>query len=170
MNKRIAVIVLVVLCVCAVAHALYYYPLLPEKVPSNFNMQGQAHGWTQKTSFMIVYLVTVAGLALCFPGVGWLISRTPPSKMNIPNRDYWMAPERRGTTVDYLICSLTWMGSATILFVIIMFHSCFEAGISKSSDNASITGALVAGGLYGAVVLAFCVAPFVRFRKPRTGS
>jgi hypothetical protein len=167
MKKGIAATVFVLLFAACAVHALYHYPLLPERVPSNFNMEGQAHGWTPKGAFLGVYMGVIALMALSFPGMGLLLRRFPDSKISLPNRDYWLAPERREATFGYMFVWLTWTGSATLLFIMRMFHGCYAAAL-KTADPQSfpLPGALLSGGLYGAILVAATVVLFVRFRRP----
>jgi hypothetical protein len=84
----------------------------------------------------------------------------------MPNRDYWLSPERKRETLNYIACSMAWMGSATLLFVMRIFHGCFEAALGPAATPTyPLPSPGVAGALYGACLLAFCVGFFVRFRK-----
>lgn len=166
MTKRAAIVIFLIISAICVIHAFHYYPLLPNQVPSNFKMSGQPQSWTQKTEFMIVYLATVGVVALFFPILGLLLGKMPPKWINLPNKEYWLSPERKQETLDYMAWSTTWMGSGTLLFVMLMFDGCFQAALNPGNTTGnSITGALVGGGLYLLFLTVFCVAMVVRFRK-----
>jgi uncharacterized membrane protein len=171
MGKRIALAVFLLLCAACVTHALCYYPHLPAQVPTNFNIEGKPHGWTPKTQFLIVYLLVVAGAGVFFPGSGLLISRMSAHKISIPNKDYWLAPERKQRSLDFIAAVLTWIGSATLLFVMRMFHSCYEAALGDAKSRAlPLPGPWLTGGLYGAFLLISFAVIAVRFRKKEAPS
>ncbi|HEY9167140.1 MAG TPA: SdpI family protein [Candidatus Kryptonia bacterium] len=48
------------------AIAVYYYPQLPEVIPSHFNVHGDANGWMRKTTFFVVMGATFISIYLLF--------------------------------------------------------------------------------------------------------
>ncbi len=86
------------------------YSQLPDPVACHFGADGQADGWLSRQG----YFILVAGLPLFLGGLFWLIARQGvhfPRAINIPRRDYWLAPERRARTSDLLLCWLLWLGT-----------------------------------------------------------
>ncbi|MCP4648286.1 MAG: DUF1648 domain-containing protein, partial [bacterium] len=104
MQKHIALVIFLILFGCCVFHALHYHPELPDQVPSNFSTAGKVQGWTQKTDLIIIYLVVAAGTAVFLPGMGFVMARLSPSSVNIPNKEYWLSPERERETLNYVAC------------------------------------------------------------------
>jgi len=41
----------------------------------------------------------------------------PAGSMNLPHRDYWLAPERRPQTVDWISGQVAWLGCINVLFL-----------------------------------------------------
>jgi hypothetical protein len=84
---------------------------------SHFGASGVPNGWMTKTQFFITYaLVFVPALFIEF----WLhrkISKSPGARINLPNKEYWLAPERRAGTFAYFESFFAWYGCA-FLFVI----------------------------------------------------
>lgn len=77
---------------------IYYYPQLPERIASHFGVGGEPDGWMSKTafySFEIGLLVFVLGLFFC---ITRFLPKMPKELINLPNKDYWLAPERREKT------------------------------------------------------------------------
>jgi serine/threonine-protein kinase len=102
----------------ALAQCTHDFPLLPDRLASHFGASGMPNGWMTKTQFIITYaLVLLPALFIEF----WLhrkISKTPGAKLNLPNREYWLAPERRAETFAYFETFFAWYGCA-FLFVVV---------------------------------------------------
>jgi hypothetical protein len=71
----------------------------------------------------IVVLLPVAVL----DGVGLALGRLPPSLINLPNRDYWLAPERRTETIARVRMALVEIGNATFAFFLFAVWSIIRA-------------------------------------------
>ena len=89
--------VLIFLLAIAVIQSIYFYPRLPDTVVSHFDSRGMPNGWMSKQMFIAIYMETMALMILIF----YLVPRFPDQLRNIPNRDYWTAPERIKETMQY---------------------------------------------------------------------
>jgi uncharacterized membrane protein len=166
MQKSTALVDFLILFAGCIYHGLHYYPILPENVPSNFSASGVPHGWMEKTDFLVLYFAVVSLVPLFFPGLALVLPKIPHSLISLPNRDYWLSPERGKETFDFIITSMTWLGSATLLFVMRVFHACYEAALgSAAKPGPLIPGPGVSGLLYGLIMLVFCVVLYMRFGK-----
>ena len=161
-KNTFAIMVLLFLCASCVLHAVYYYPKLPAEVPSNFNLKGEAHGWTGKTSFIILYITMVAGAALIIPGIGIAMRRMPVAGINLPNKEYWLSPHKKQETFDFLFRHMLWFASGTLLFVMYLFHWCFQAALGV---RPSMPKALITGGIYLVFIIAWCAALTIKFSR-----
>lgn len=88
--------------------------VLPEVVASHFGAAGAADGFMprgQYLGFMLSLVVTVPPL-LFF--LGRLASRLPAQLINLPNRQYWLAPERHAATLASLGRFGAWAAYATL--------------------------------------------------------
>ncbi len=75
---------------------------LPDVVASHFGGSGLANGHMSHDgylAFMLAMLIGLAVVVVLLPN--WLIG-TPGARINVPNRDYWLAPERRTESVARL--------------------------------------------------------------------
>lgn len=72
---------------------------LPARVATHFGIGGAANGWMSRTG----YLLFLGALPLGLAGILWftagLARRLPPRFVNLPRRDYWLAPARRDEAV-----------------------------------------------------------------------
>jgi uncharacterized membrane protein len=130
--RNISLIVFILLLLLCIGHAMYYYPLLPDRVASHFGASGRPDAWSSKESFVKIYLIVVAVIALLFPGIGLILRKTPTSMMNLPNKDYWLSPERKDETIAILYRQFLWFGSATLLLLLDIFHQSFRVHLGKA--------------------------------------
>ena len=87
---------------------------LPERVASHFVAASLADGYMARNAYRIFMLAFGFGLPLLVVAlIGWL-PRRAPNLINIPNRDYWLAPERRVATLAALDACALWLGCLLI--------------------------------------------------------
>ena len=96
------------------------YARLPERVASHFGANGVANGWMSRDGYVwfMVGIVTFVSLTMlaAFGSVRFL----PNSLINIPRRDYWLAPERRDETARTLLrYGLLMVGLISLFFLAI---------------------------------------------------
>ena len=75
---------------------------LPDIVATHFGSAGEANGSMARALYLRFMLLFVVLLPL---GLSFLISRVlrlPTTRINIPHREYWLAPERRSESVGRL--------------------------------------------------------------------
>jgi uncharacterized membrane protein len=111
-----------VFAVLAIGAAIYFsscYAQLPDVMASHFDARGVPNGWQTKSAFFSVLIgVSVLAAVVGF-GIPRLITLLPPEYINLPNKRYWLAPERRPETMDFLNDYFAWFGCA--LFAVILF-------------------------------------------------
>ncbi len=146
----------------ALAQTLFYLPQLPDTMATHFDGSGRPNGWTSKTAFFALYLAFVAMLLLIFLGSGRLFMWR--YEMRIPEREYWLAPERREETIAFLHRRMLWMGVASVGLAVVVAQMVIEANfLDPPRLSANIYWALLAYFVYVALWLA---SLFLHFRKP----
>src|SRR5436190_6095296 len=66
-------------------------PMLPERVATHFGPDGLPNGWTARESFVATMALVVVLPVAFMQGIGLVVGRLPPSLINLPTRDYWLA-------------------------------------------------------------------------------
>lgn len=116
MRLRASIIVLF----CVVAAAGYFVvstgQALPDRVASHFATAGQANAFMSRDSYIKFMLMFVVGLPLFLSGSMALVFRGS-NKLNLPNRDYWLAPERRSATISFLISHALLLADGIAIFL-----------------------------------------------------
>jgi uncharacterized membrane protein len=122
----------------AAAHIGIYYAALPAKIASHFGTDGQANDYMSKSSFALFYIGTVLFQTVIFAGMGWLLRVLPDDSMNIPNRDYWLAPERKEATWERFAAQMHVFGIATTTFLFAVIHNVILANLNGSLKLGSL--------------------------------
>jgi uncharacterized protein DUF1648 len=131
----------------------WYGPRLPRLVASHFDAAGRPNGWMSRAAFVGVYVGVVFLLTVVFSTIRFV----PPSLWSLPNKEYWLAPERRAQTVDRVADEMASFGSATLALVLATFELAFRANLPGGTFAADVMWVVL--GAY----LVFVVARLVRF-------
>jgi serine/threonine-protein kinase len=146
-------VVFAALLVLAVALMVSYYPQLPERMASHFDGAGRTNGWSTKAFFFGVQIVILLLVTTCFAILPQRIQKLPPEKINLPNKDYWLAPERRAITMTSVVSAITWFGCAVLVFLIGVTWLVIRVnlGLERGLPTAPMAGLLV--GLIACVIV-----------------
>lgn len=166
MNARLVLCLLLGLILLAAAADLaWFYPQLPAQIATHFNGRGAPDGWSSKTSFLLLQGVMLVLLPALFVGLALLLPRLPASMINLPHRDYWLAPARRAETLHTVSLFLLVIGCIIVLFLGGLMHFVMAANLTPPPRLGSATGILV--GIQVACLLGSVVWLLLRFRRPR---
>lgn len=119
------------LFVVLLAHFAFYYPSLPDFIATNFRGDGEPQGWMSKNTFILFELGLVLFLGFLKFGLPRLVKNIPPSLVNIPNRHYWLAADRKEKTLALLDREMGWFFAGLLAFFILVNHTVFQANISE---------------------------------------
>lgn len=64
--------------------------------------------------FMLGFVI---GLPALMVGITWFSIASPKARINLPKKDYWLAPERRAETVEFLRSGILWFGTLLVAFL-----------------------------------------------------
>ena len=136
--ERTPVTVLLLLAAVAAVQMIHYYPQLPDTLAVHFGASGEPDGWSGKTEFVVLYGAMEAFFVLLGFGLAWMLRKIPASYVNIPNREYWLADERRPETVEFISNHVIWIQAATLGFLIAIAQSVFLANMSDAAPRLPI--------------------------------
>jgi len=88
----------------------------PDKVATHFNAGGIPNGWMTRSQHVTGMLVMGIGLSLFIVGVFLLMRIAKGELINLPNREYWLAPERKAETLDDLLSRGVWLACMMVAF------------------------------------------------------
>ncbi len=140
------------------------YSRLPDVMATNFGGSGWPGGWMSKPAASWTMNLMMAGAAGIFMLPGWLLRLTPTGMMNLPNRDYWLAPERRAATVRRLETRVWQMGLLTVVFLVFVNHLLIAANLLPEPRlSAAFLPVFVS---YMTLVGVWTVGLMLAFRRP----
>jgi uncharacterized membrane protein len=114
----------------AIVQGVYGFPLLPDRMASHFAASGMPNGWMTKAQFFVVYALTLLPALVVEFWVGRSIAKTPEARINLPNKEYWLAPERRDATFAYFENFFAWYGCALLLLVVFIMGLAMRANLT----------------------------------------
>lgn len=157
-------LVLLILAAVAASQFARHYPELPQTIAVHFAVDGRANGWSHKDAFVLTYGAVEAAIVLAALGLAFLGHRIPANFLNIPNRDYWLAPERRRETLRYAWTRVIWLEAATLAFLIAIAEIIFRANRAAGSPTLTSNFFVVLVAFVVAIIWQ-SVSMMLRFRR-----
>lgn len=103
---------------------------MPGVMATHFGASGAPNGWQTKGQFFFLEIVLLAVCLLIGFGVPYIMSKAPPSLINLPNKDFWLAPVRREHTLAVFRIQMAWFACALLTFLIVVNQLVFNANQS----------------------------------------
>ena len=137
---------------------------LPAMVASHFGASGVADRFLPRGGYVGFMLAFVVGLPLFIVGLTTLIFSSPRARINVPHREYWLAPERREETISFLRLHMLRFGAIALLFLCFVHWLVVRA---NESQPVRLESRWFIGGLAVFVLsaLVWAKALFDRFRQ-----
>ncbi len=138
------------------------YPLLPERVASHFAFSGAPDGWMSKRAFAGLQVGVVLLMGAALSAAARRLSRRGDARLNLPHKEYWLAPERRAQTMAWFRDFFLWFGAGTYAALFDLFRQTdrVNLGLSPVLEHPKATLAL-----YVAWAAALVYAVNRRFRR-----
>lgn len=165
-TTRIANVLFFGIVVAAAAQCATEFPLLPDRIASHFGPSGMPNGWMTKSQFFTIYAaMLLPALAVEF-WVAHKIANTPGARINLPNKEFWLAPERRDATFGYFKSFFAWYGCALLLLLVYVMGLAMRANLDPSPRLP--TGPTVTAiTAFVAFNVAALIAVYRRFAAPQ---
>lgn len=161
---RLAWFIFVLCLAVAATYIVATTGALPETVASHFGSGNAANGYMTRDGYRLFMLVFALVLPAFLAAMIGLLPRMRPKSINLPNRDYWLDPERREATLNALSAQGAWLGSMVALFVAAVHYVLLVANASSPPKlPADLFGMLVVGFLM--LMALWLGALYLRFRK-----
>ena len=159
---RLSRIIILLLIGLFVAQIFYYYPNLPEIMASHFNGYGEPDGWLSKQSFVALEGVILSVIVFEFTMLPLLIEKMPDSLLNLPNKDFWLAAERRAETFSTIRQNFEWFGIMLLTLFVAVNQLVFRANINR--ENLPTTEMWLIIGAFLIFVIVWLINFMRRFR------
>lgn len=153
------------LVLAAWGQAVWQHGHLPPRVASHFNAAGKANGWMTRDAQLGWQVGTVTLIAVLLQGIVLLQPRLPRELVNVPNRDFWLSPERRAATDAWVSGVVLSIGCLVLLFFMALFHLVYQANLTPTPQlpaglhPLSLLLLLASTGIIAATILRFARKP-----------
>lgn len=165
-NSGLPKLVYVLLAACGLIYFSFVYPQLPDSLASHFNASGAATSFMPKSGFFMLFLVVAIFASIPAFLVPRQMAALPDNKINLPNKEYWLAPEHRAETMQYLGTQMGWFGCGLLALLLCGFYYAVSANLrpDHTFDSSSF---LVGLGAFSAFIIVWLVRLLGHFRKPQ---
>ena len=164
MDSRLPRLVFILLVIYAAIHFSSAYAQMPEVVASHFNGRGAPNGWQTKTAFFGTFVaMTVLSVVIGF-GLSAIIGVVPTQLINLPNKQYWLSPEHRGATMEFLKSYFAWFSCAMYLVMIVFFDYAVQSNLHPENPPA-VSHLWYTLAAFLAFVIAWLIRMFTRFGR-----
>jgi uncharacterized membrane protein len=165
-GRRGALLMLVCLFQVAFVRVAVVWERLPPNMASHFGIGGQPDGFMSRSGFFIFYMIVCGGTVALLASVPIWLRWIPTSLVNLPNREYWLTPERREATLARLGAWMAWFCVAMTAFMLAILEMVLRVNLERTP--LPTPAFLIALGTFFAVVIAWIVALYRAFRLPDT--
>jgi len=165
MHRKLLTLVFVALLFAGAEFVMSTTATLPERVASHFGAGGQANGYMTRDGYRWFMLFFTVGFpALIVLAIGWL-PRLIPQYTNLPNREYWLTPERRAQAFDFLTVHALWFGCLIEVFICSVHWRVVQANAQYPPQLAN-GPFLMSLGLFLAALAVWIIMLMRQFRIP----
>ena len=161
-NSGLPKLVYVLLAVAGVIYFSLLYPQLPDPMASHFNGSGAATAWMAKSAFFMLFPIVILAAGVPIFLVPLSIAKLPNTRINLANKEYWLAPERRAETIQYVGIQMGWFGCAVLALLLCTLYNAVAANLrpSHTFDSGSLYIAL---GAFFAFLIVWLVRLLTHF-------
>jgi len=150
--------------------AIFFFassPKLPQIVASHFVTGGAANGFMARSAYIPFMGIMTLGLPLLIGVLLGLGRHLPSSFINLPNRSYWLAPERIEATREYLGRQGGVFATLLVVFMCFVHWQVVQANLVQPPrlPERSFVFGLV---LFLLATVAWSGAFIAHFRRPRS--
>jgi putative flippase GtrA len=138
---------------------------LPARVASHFNANGVADGWMSRAEYLFFIGLFPCALAVFLALIGSTLRWLPAHAINIPRRDYWLAPERKNRTAALFF---RWMAVPACLLVALFAQLHLVTLLANQTTPAHFSAGLLMGPVIGFLValMVWIIGLVLRFAEP----
>jgi hypothetical protein len=151
--------------VACVVELFWAYYQLPERVHAHFPSWLHFGAEGSKWIFVVISGSIPVLIAIVVLISIRLVKREPDKILQIPNRDYWLSPERREQTLDSIVSRIYLLGAIKFVADAIFIYAAVRANLAGTSELNPTLLFFLAGGFIMAKI-AIASELFWRLRFP----
>ena len=137
---------------------------LPDVVASHFGPGGAANGFVSRSTYTSLMLAVVVAVPALIALSGQLVRVLPVQLVNLPNKGYWLAPQRRAATLEALSSMSAAFATALAVFLCFVHWLVVQANAGQPAklQEASLIVGLV---VFGVATVLWLLVLFRRFGR-----
>ncbi|HEX7669220.1 MAG TPA: DUF1648 domain-containing protein [Polyangiaceae bacterium] len=159
-------IVTLVIVLLAAARVATVWPNLPLEVASHFGAGGEPNGWMSREQFFGTMAAIGGGVSALLLLLPLVLAVIPTKFINLPNREYFLADDRRDATIARLGSLMAWLGVSTTALIALVLELSIQANLKPGPLDNGIF--LLGMGVYLLSIVVTLVATYRAFRLPRS--
>lgn len=159
---------LLILVVMMVLYAAYVWKTLAEadvRLATHFDGDGVPNDWMTRGGYRAFILGFGLGMPVFMAGLFCVIAKLGGRGLNVPNKDYWLAPERREAALDFIRRQGVWMGCIMAGFFTALHHLTLAAN-ELDPPRLPMPEFIAIVGCFLAAVGLWIFVLLRRFRRP----
>jgi hypothetical protein len=165
MHRKLLTLMFVALLFAGAAFVISTTESLPERVASHFGAGGHANGYMTRDGYRWFMLFFTVGFPLLIVLAITGLPRLMQQYTNLPNREYWLAPEQRAQAFDFLTTHALWFGILLVLFICAVHWLVVQANTQRPPQLAN-GPFLMSLGLFLAALVVWIIMLMRQFRIP----
>lgn len=163
-SSRLPLITFVGLLIGFFAYLALSVGQLPQSVATHFDADGNPNQWMSRGTHLQSLAFFGALVPLGELGLFYSMRFFGSKRINIPNREYWLAPERREATMLFFFNHGIWLACVTVMFMGLLQWSILKANATQPA-HLDLFMVLLPTGAFFAFVAGWIAILFVRFKK-----
>jgi uncharacterized membrane protein len=149
------------------ADLAWHLPRLSPRVAVHFGPSGAANGWMTHRQ-MVLFDAGVMGFAIAaIMGAALLMRVLPTQLVNVPNRDYWFAPERRAQTVVRFLGHMLWLCCLVVALLIAVDHLIFVVNLRPGLPRLTAAEIVAPMAAFGLGLAVWVIRLYRLFPRPQ---
>lgn len=150
-RSLVSLICLMVFSVTFVIYTSYY---LPSSVATHFNINNQPDGWMTRDAYLLMILTLLISIPSAISVGISILSKKFCHLINLPDREYWLAPPRLNDSLDFFGAHGHRLGRLVIVlmtglhYVVLLANRAEPVALSQPWFIAIVLGFVLALGLW----------------------
>ena len=137
---------------------------LPPVVASHFGPGGVANGFMGKGAYTSLMLAVVIAIPALIAFSGQLVRFIPLQLINLPNKQYWLAPQRRAATLEALSSMSLPFAFALVVFLCFIHWLVLQANAVQPAKLQEVP-LFVGLAVFGVATVLWLIVLFRRFGR-----
>lgn len=165
--KKMPVIFFLLIEMLVVAFILSTSASMPENIASHFNGSGAPNAFMSQKGYIIFMLIFAVGIPAIVVSSISIALRSAPNNINIPNKEFWLSPQQKQKTIQFLTGHIAWLGSFIALFIAYVHWLLIKA---NQTQPAQLSNSLlfIGMGLLLLSIIVWAALLFLKFNKVAT--